>query len=105
MIHHIVMWNLKESLSPEEKRLAAEEIRKKLEAVKEQVEGVLSLKVIINSQPSSNKDVALVSCFTSVEALSAYQTHPAHLEASAYVKTVTEGRSCMDYEENKEADK
>ncbi len=98
MIHHIVLWNLKEELSLEEKKEAARTIKEKLEAVTEKVEGIISLEVVINEQDSSNKDVGLISVFESVEALDAYQKHPAHLEAAGYVRSVTCDRACLDYE-------
>ncbi len=99
MVHHIVLWNLKNSLNEQEKKEAALEIKKRLEAVALQVEGVISLKVEINDMPSSNKDIALISCFETEEALQAYQISPAHKEAAGYVGSVTEGRSCFDYKE------
>ena len=99
MVHHIVMWNLNDHLSVEEKKEAALEIKKRLEAVAGLVDGVISLKVEINEMASSNKDVALISCFESEEALEAYQVSPAHKEAAAYVGSVVYGRSCLDYKE------
>ena len=54
--------------------------------------------MIANEQPSSNRDVALISTFETVEALATYQTHPAHVEAGKYVRSVTCNRACMDYE-------
>lgn len=47
---------------------------------------------------SSNKDIALLSSFESVEALNAYQIHPDHVKAGAYIKEVTCNRACFDYE-------
>lgn len=99
MVHHIVMWNLKEELSAEEKKQAALLIKQKLEAVAEKAQGIISLKVEINEMDSSNKDVALISCFESEEALQAYQISPAHKEAGAYVGSVACKRSCFDYKE------
>lgn len=97
MVHHIVLWNLKEELNEEERKAAAASIKEKLEAVKDEVEGVISLRVEINELPSSNKDIGLISAFESVEALNAYQKHPAHVQAGAYVGSVTYGRTCLDY--------
>lgn len=97
MVHHIVLWNLKEELSEQEKKEAAAAIKEKLEAVKEQVEGVVSLQVEINGLASSNKDIGLISVFESVEALNAYQKHPAHVQAGVYVGSVTCARTCLDY--------
>ena len=97
MVHHIVMWNLKEELSEQEKKEAAAVIKEKLEAVKEQVEGVISLKVEINALASSNKDIGLIYVFESVEALNAYQKHPAHVQAGEYIRSVTCQRAWLDY--------
>lgn len=97
MVHHIVLWDWKEDLGEQEKKEAAVKIREKLESVKNQAEGVVSLEVITNGLSSSNKDIGLVSVFESEEALNAYQTHPAHVEAGNYIKSVTAGRTCLDY--------
>ena len=61
MVHHIVLWNWKEGLAEEEKKEAAVRIKEKLEGVRNQVEGVVSLEVITDSLSSSNKDIGLVS--------------------------------------------
>ncbi len=99
MVHHIVLWDLKEGLKEEEKREAAAAVKAKLEAVKNKVEGVVSLEVIIDGLPSGNKDIGLISSFQSEEALNAYQTHPAHVEAAGYVKSVTCNRTCFDFKQ------
>lgn len=101
MVHHIVLWNLKEELSDTDKREAALRIKKELEAVKEQVSGVVSLEVVIDGLSSGNKDIALISVFETEEALKAYQVHPAHVNAAAFVGSVTTGRTCFDYENTK----
>lgn len=99
MVHHIVFWNLNEELSEKEKKEAAKAVKKQLEGVKSEVSGVLSLEVVIDELPSSNRDIALISAFESVGALNAYQKHPAHVKAASYVGSVTYNRSCFDYEE------
>lgn len=99
MINHIVLWNLNDDLSEQEKKEAALEIKSRLEAVAEKVDGVVSLEVVINDMDSSNKDIALISRFETEEALKAYQVSPAHVEAGKYVRSVTNGRSCIDYKE------
>lgn len=99
MVHHIVLWNLREDLSEQEKKDAALEVKKRLEAVAHTVEGVVSLEVAINQMDSSNKDIALISRFETEEALQAYQVSPAHVEAGGYVRSVTTGRSCFDFKE------
>lgn len=99
MVHHIVLWNLDEKLSEAEKKEAAARIKKELEAVKEEVSGVVSLRVVTDGLASSNKEIGLISVFESEEALKAYQVHPAHVAAGTFIKSVTSGRSCLDYEE------
>ncbi|GFI02948.1 MAG: Dabb family protein [Lachnospiraceae bacterium] len=99
MVHHIVLWNLKEDLSEQEKKEAGLEIKRRLEAVADTVEGVVFLQVMINEMGSSNKDIALISRFETEEALKAYQVSPAHVEAGEYIRSVTTGRSCFDFKE------
>lgn len=98
MVNHIVLWNLRPELTEEEKQLARAEIKKRLEAVKDKVEGVISLKVVTDALPSANRDLALLSSFVNAQALNGYQEHPAHLEAAGYVRSKTCDRTCFDYE-------
>ena len=101
MVNHIVLWNLREELSEAEKKEAALRIKKELEAVKNEVDGVVSLKVVIDGLSSGNRDIALISVFETEDALKAYQVHPAHVNAAGYIGTVTVNRTCFDYEETK----
>lgn len=101
MVSHIVLWNLKKELSDEKKKEAALRIKKELEAVKDEVDGVVSLKVVIDGLSSGNRDIALISVFETEEALKSYQVHPAHVNAAGFVGSVTENRTCFDYEEIK----
>lgn len=98
MVNHYVFWNLKDSLTEDEKKQAALTIKEKLEAVGKLVPGVVSLEVKINELKSSNRDVALLSSFESVEALSDYQVHPEHVKAGDFIKTVACDRTCFDFE-------
>ncbi len=99
MVKHIVLWNFDEKLSDTEKKEAALRMKNELEAIKELVEGTVSLRVVTEGLASSNKDIALISTFETEEALKAYQVHPAHVEAGKFVRAVTTGRACMDYVE------
>lgn len=97
MIRHIVMWNLNEGFTEEEKKLTLEKIKKELEGLKDLIEGVVSLEVIIDTVAGSNKEVALNSLFANEEDLNHYQTHPEHIRASGFIKSVTCNRACIDY--------
>ncbi len=98
MVRHIVMWNFVETLSDEEKKAAGAKMKEILEPLKDVVPGVVSLKVVVNELPSSNRDVALIGDYESVEALNGYTVHPAHVEAGKFVRSVTCNRSCLDFE-------
>ena len=98
MVKHIVLWNFVEGLSAEEKTAAALKMKALLEPIKEKVNGAVEIKVIANELTSSNREVALISTFESVESLQTYQTHPDHVEAGKYVRSVTCDRACIDYE-------
>ena len=98
MVKHIVLWDFKEELNDEERSVAAINLKDTLEPLSSQIEGVVSLKVVINEMSGSTKEIALISEFVSEEALNAYQIHPLHVEAGKYVKTVTKDRVCFDFE-------
>jgi len=98
MIKHIVLWNFKQSLAAEEKEVAAERMKKELEAIKSLVPGTIEIQVVKNEMDSSNCDIALISTFESKEALDQYQGHPKHLEAKDFIVGVVERRVCLDYE-------
>ncbi len=97
MVKHIVLWNFIDTMSEEAKKEAVCKMKQLLEPIKELVPGAVDIQVIGNELDSSNRDVALISTFETVEALATYQTHPAHVEAGKYVRSVTCDRACMDY--------
>ena len=99
MVQHIVMWNFLDSLSQEEKEAAGRKMKELLEPIGALVEGAVDIQVVLNELDSSNRDVARISRFETVEALQAYQVHPAHVEAGKFVRSVTCNRSCMDFME------
>ncbi|MCI9574998.1 MAG: Dabb family protein [Lachnospiraceae bacterium] len=98
MVRHIVLWNFVEGLSDAEKAEAGEKMKALLEPIQELIPGAVEIQVVPNQLASSNRDIALISTFETVEALSTYQNHPAHVEAGKYVGSVTCDRTCMDYE-------
>ncbi|MCM1387762.1 MAG: Dabb family protein [Bacillus sp. (in: Bacteria)] len=102
MVHHIVLWNLKETLSEAEKKEAASRIKKELEALKGQIPGLVSIRVVTDALSSANRDVGLIAVHESEDDLKGYQVHPAHVAAASYVRSVTCDRICFDYEEELE---
>lgn len=97
MVQHIVLWNFQKQLSVEEKKQAGIKIKELLEGLKDKVPGVIDLRVVINEMESSNRDIALIGSFINDEALVNYQTHPEHVNAGKFVRSVTCERACLDY--------
>lgn len=100
MVHHVILWKLKEQLSLEEKRSVADDIKIHLEALVGVVPGLISLKIRNVPMASSNADVMLESVLEDEASLKGYQMHPEHVKAAdTYVRPYTEVRLCMDYQE------
>lgn len=98
MIRHIVSWTL-QAESAEERADAVEGMRVRLEPLIGVIPGLLSLVVRADlGRVAANWDVVLVSEHDDAAALEAYQAHPAHVEAGAFVKSVVRDKSCVDYE-------
>lgn len=99
MVKHIILWNLKDEFSTEEKEAIKAGIKSGLEGLKGQVPGLLEIAVHTNGLPSSNADVMLDSAFENEEALKGYAVHPAHVEvADTKVRPFTKTRTCLDFE-------
>ena len=99
MIKHVILWQLKDELSNEEKQKVAQNIKESLEALVGKVPGLTEVIVNIHPLSSSNADVMLDSTVESEEALKNYQTHPDHVAAAdTYVRPYIKNRVCMDYE-------
>ena len=99
MVKHMIIWNLKEEYSSEEKAKIKAEMKVALEALKGKGPGLVDIKVYIDPLATSNGDVMLDSTLESFEALKAYAVHPDHVEAAdTKVRPFTASRSCMDFE-------
>ena len=100
MVKHVILWKLKSTLSEEEKKEVKAGIKEGLEGLKDQIPGLLDIKVRTEGLLSSNADVMLDSSFVNEEALKGYSGHPAHVQvADTKVRPYTEIRLCLDYEE------
>lgn len=99
MVKHIILWQLKDELSKEEKDTVKKEIKEGLEGLKGKVPGLIDINVIIEGLASSNADVMLDSTLESEEALKGYAVHPAHVAvADSKVRPYTKTRICLDFE-------
>lgn len=99
MIKHVILWQLKDELSAEEKENVKKEIKEGLEGLSGKISGLLDIKVNINGLETSNVDLMLDSSFDTFESLKKYAVHPDHLAvANGKVRPFTKSRSCLDFE-------
>ena len=99
MVKHVILWQLKDSLSQEEKEQIKAEIKEGLEGLQGRIPGLLDIRVQTQALPSSNADVMLDSSFVDETALKGYAVHPEHVKvADGKVRPFTRTRVCMDYE-------
>lgn len=99
MVKHIILWQLKEEFTAQEKAEIRKGIKKGLEGLAGQIPGLTEIKVQTEMLASSNVDVMLDSTFVDEAALKGYAVHPAHVEvADTKVRPYTKTRACIDYE-------
>ncbi len=95
MIVHIVMFAFKE----ENKQANLQQAKTMLDDLVGKVPSLLSMEVGLDFMQSERSfDLVLTSTFDDKEGLSAYATHPAHLEVVEFIKEVTEMAKVVDYE-------
>lgn len=99
MVKHIILWRLREDLSPQQKEEVKRDIKNGLEALAGHIPGLLSISVVTEGRlDSSNADLMLDSTFTDQAALQAYAVHPLHVAvADGKVRPHTCQRTCLDY--------
>ena len=99
MVKHIIIWNLKDTLTENERHSVKLNAKKNLEALVGKIDGLINLKIEIDFLPTSNGEMMLDSTFESFEALNAYAIHPLHqAAANEFVRPYTASRSCVDFE-------
>jgi hypothetical protein len=99
MVKHIILWQLKDELSAEEKVAVKAGIKEGLEGLLGKVPGLTEIKVYTEGLASSNADVMLDSTLVDEEALKGYAVHPEHVAvADGKVRPYTKTRVCLDFE-------
>ena len=99
MVKHVILWQLKDELSTEEKESVKAGIKEGLESLKGKIPGLVEIQVNMNGLASSNADVMLDSLFEDEAALKTYAVHPEHVAvADGKVRPHTKSRVCLDYE-------
>ena len=99
MVRHIILWQLKDEYTDEQKSEIRARIKEGLEGLKGVVPGLESIHVQTDRLPSSNADLMLGSTLDSPEALKGYAVHPAHVAvANGMVRPFVKARICIDFE-------
>lgn len=99
MVKHIILWQIKDEFSQEEKARIKEDVKAGLEGLAGQIPGLTKIHVQTKYLASSNADMMLYSEFTDEAALKAYAVHPLHVAvADGKVRPFVKSRVCMDYE-------
>ncbi|MDO4334043.1 MAG: Dabb family protein [Eubacteriales bacterium] len=98
MVKHIILWQLKDEFSEEEKKAIKADVKEGLESLSGKIPGLLDIRVQIEGLASSNADMMLDSSFADEASLKGYAVHPEHVKvADSKVRPFTKSRSCLDF--------
>ena len=97
MVKHIVLFQLKDSLSSEEKTDVMNRFKAAIEALPAQIPFIRKVFVGLNMNPAEKWDLCLESEFDSLDDVKAYAVHPAHVAAAGILKDAKQDRACTDY--------
>ena len=99
MVKHVILWQLKDELTAEEKVTIKREMKESLEALVGKIPGLVEMKIQTEYLASSNAEVMLDSTFEDEAALKGYAVHPEHVAiADGKVRPYTKTRMCLDFE-------
>lgn len=99
MLKHVVMWKFKDGAGGKTAHEHALWMKEHLEQLMEKIPEIRSLEVGVNMNIGDMAyDAVLISVFDDAESMARYKSHPAHLQVSAYCKSVRQERSVVDFE-------
>lgn len=100
MLHHIVMWKLKDFAEGNSKKENALLMKSKFEKLVPGIKEIKKLEVGINMSSSqySNFDFVLDTWFENYADMEVYQKHPMHIEISDWIGKIRETRAAVDCE-------
>lgn len=98
MVKHVILWQLKDTLTDAEKNSVKQDIKEGLEGLAGKIPGLTDIHVYTDGLASSNADLMLDSSFADEESLRQYAVHPKHVAvADEKVRPYTKSRVCMDF--------
>lgn len=98
MVHHVVVWELKKSLSLEEREKTASALLFAAEKLKT-IPGVVDFEITrkVHAKTTMKADIVLHSTHATEADLEMYYDHPVHLEFVDAIKDMIEGRERLDF--------
>jgi hypothetical protein len=99
MIHHVVMWRLRDEAKRNSWLVIVEQLQRNFEAMRASVPGLLRLELGTNRAGVADAaDLLLYSEFDSWTALQGYEAHPLHNELRGLLAPLRIERRVVDYE-------
>ena len=100
MLHHIVMWTLKEFAEGNPKSENLKITKEKLENLKLLIPEIKELEVGVKLETSefANYDLVLDTYFENYEEFKKYQLHPEHKKVVEWLAKVRDLKASVDYE-------
>ncbi|OFX89950.1 MAG: stress responsive protein [Bacteroidetes bacterium GWF2_33_16] len=100
MLHHVVMWTLKDFAEGNSKSENLKITKEKLEDLKLQIPEIKELEVGVKMEASefANYDLILDTYFDNYEDLKKYQNHPEHKKIVEWLSKVRDLKASVDYE-------
>ena len=99
MVHHVIIWTLKDEYSEAEKETIKQEIKEGLEGLQGKIPGLELIQIRTEGLKSSTGELMLDSIFEDEASLKAYSANPLHCAvANEKVRPHVKIRSCFDYE-------
>lgn len=96
MVRHIVSWNFKPEVSPEQRAAAAQTIKAKMDALPGLIPCLEKLEFFIQPRGLSNCDLAMYSEVDCPENLPVYRDHPEHQAVVRIIHQYCCDRRCTD---------
>lgn len=97
MIKHVVLFELRSDVAPQEKAQAMENFRKGILALPAEIPFIKHIEVGFNQNPAEKYDIALYSEFETLEDVMAYAVHPSHVAVASALKPYIAHRACSDF--------
>lgn len=93
------MFKLKEFASEGERKAKMQEIKTRLEALKDKIDVLRMIRVDFNINPEETWDIILTTELDTLENVRTYANHPEHVAvAKGIIGPVKADRACVDYE-------